>query len=370
MADRRDIWIFTELEEHIGQNGDAPVSSAPDTGATSWEIASVSLELLAKGQDLAEKLGGQVWAILLGNHVQHLAEQLVQYGADRVLVADHPELENYRTLPFTRIITRLARKHQPDIFLVGATPVGRDLAPRLASALRVGLTADCTDLQIGDYTIRKENRTVNNLLYQIRPAFGGNLIATIVNPTTRPQMATVRPGVMHRKEADLSQNLGTIQGGQILNRIEQIEAEFEAGDFALEVLSRETRQSTVNLQDATVIVSGGGGVKSREEFQLIEELAHLMGGEVGASRAAVDAGYITRDHQVGQTGVTVRPRLYIAAGISGAVQHRAGMDQSNKIIAINTDPNAPIFQVAQYKIVGDIAEVLPMIIKALKEKTK
>jgi electron transfer flavoprotein alpha subunit len=226
--------------------------------------------------------------------------------------------------------------------------------------LKVGLTADCTDLQIGDYFARKENKTYSDLLFQIRPAFGGNLIATIVNPHTRPQMATVRDGVMRRLPPDPDPR-GTI---------ELVDAEFEPGDLALQVLSRQVRAETVNLKDASVIVAGGGGVRSPEEFDLIQELASLLGGEVGASRAAVDAGLASREHQVGQTGVTVHPRLYIAAGISGAVQHRAGMDQSNKIVAINTDPNAPIFQVAHYKIVGDLKEVLPLIIQALREKAK
>jgi electron transfer flavoprotein alpha subunit len=336
----RCIWVFIEQDE--------------------GHIVDVSLELLAKAQELAGTLQSQVWAVLPGSGVTGLAESLVQEGADRVLVCDHPELEHYRTLPYTRVIAGLVRERQPYIFLVGATPVGRDLAPRLASALKVGLTADCTDLQIGDFTIKKENRTVKDLLYQIRPAFGGNLIATIVNPNTRPQMATVRPGVMRRNQPDLTRQ-GTI---------ESVEARFETSDFALEVLSREVRPASVHLADAQVIVAGGGGLKSKQEFELIEELAHLMGGEVGASRAAVDAGMISREHQVGQTGSTVRPRLYIAAGISGAIQHRAGMDQSNKIIAINTDPNAPIFQVAHYRIIGDAGEVLPLLIKALKEKTK
>jgi electron transfer flavoprotein alpha subunit len=340
MIEQRNIWVFIEQDE--------------------GRIVDVGLELLAKAQELASLLESQVWAILLGSGVTEKASMLVQYGADRVLVVDHAELEHYRTLPYTRNISILVQEHQPYIFLVGATPVGRDLAPRLASALKVGLTADCTDLQIGDYTIKKENRTVQDLLYQIRPAFGGNLIATIVNPNTRPQMATVRPGVMRRTEPDPVRN----------GEIEQVEAYFEPSDFALQVLSREVREASVNLTDAQVVVAGGGGIKTKNEFELIEELAHLLGGEVGASRAAVDAGLVTRDHQVGQTGTTVRPRLYIAAGISGAIQHRAGMDQSNKIIAINSDPNAPIFQVAHYKIVGDAAEVLPMLIKALKEKTK
>ncbi len=336
----RCIWVFIEQDE--------------------GQLVEVSLELLAKAQELAQELESQVWAVLPGSGVTALAKSLIQQGADRVLVCDRPELEHYRSLPYTRVIAGLVKERQPYIFLVGATPVGRDLAPRLASALKVGLTADCTDLQIGDFTIKKENRTVKDLLYQIRPAFGGNLIATIVNPNTRPQMATVRPGVMHRSQPDPER-----QG-----IVENVEAHFEASDFALEVLSRQVRPASVHLSDAQVIVAGGGGVKSKQEFKLIEELAHLMGGEVGASRAAVDAGLVSREHQVGQTGTTVRPRLYIAAGISGAIQHRAGMDQSNKIIAINTDPNAPIFQVAHYKIIGDASDVIPMLIKALKEKTK
>jgi electron transfer flavoprotein alpha subunit len=340
MSESHTIWVFIEQDE--------------------GEIAEVSLELLAKGRELAQTLVGEVWAVLLGYEIAGLGEDLIHYGADRVLLADHPELEIYRTLPYTRVIVELANAHRPYIFLIGATPTGRDLAPRLASALKVGLTADCTDLQVGDYTLKKENRVYKDLLYQIRPAFGGNLIATIVNPNTRPQMATVRPGVMRKPVAD----------PECTGVVETVEAHFEPSDFAVQVLSREVRAATVHLGDAPVVVAGGGGMKSKEEFQLIEELAHLLGGEVGASRAAVDAGLASREHQVGQTGTTVRPRLYIAAGISGAIQHRAGMDQSNKIIAINTDPNAPIFQVAHYKILGDAAEVLPMLIKALKEKTK
>jgi len=340
MTKARDIWVF--IEQNEGQ------------------LVEVSLELLSKGRELAQQLDSQVWALLLGDQVAQHADELVHNGADRVLVAEHPQLADYRTLPYTRVLVEQARKYQPYILLIGATPVGRDLAPRLASALQVGLTADCTDLQIGDYLFKKENRVCKDLLYQIRPAFGGNLIATIVNPNTRPQMATVRPGVMHREPPNPSR-IGTVN---------PIEVHFEPQDFALQVLSRQMRQASVHLSDAPIVVAGGGGVKSKAEFSLIEELAHLLGGEVGASRAAVDAGLVSREHQVGQTGSTVRPRLYIAAGISGAIQHRAGMDQSNKIIAINTDPNAPIFQVADYKIVGDIADVLPMLIKALKEKTK
>jgi electron transfer flavoprotein alpha subunit len=277
-----------------------------------------------------------------------------------VLVADHLELELYRTLPYSRMAVDLVREYQPYIFLIGATPVGRDLAPRVASTLKVGLTADCTDLQIGDYELKKEKQVCKDLLLQIRPAFGGNIIATIVNPKTRPQMATVREGVMQRNQPDPSRS------GVVM----KVEPAFQPGDFALQVLSREIRKPTVKLKDAPVIVAGGGGVGSPDEFRLIEELAHVLGGEVGASRAAVDAGFVSREHQIGQTGSTVRPRLYIAAGISGAIQHRTGMDQSNKIIAINTDPNAPIFQVAHYKIVGDLADVLPLLIRALREKAR
>ncbi len=338
MKNNRNVWVFIEQEEGV--------------------IADVGLELLAKGGELAHTLDSQVWALLLGHNVEPLAESVIHHGADRVLVVDHPELALYRTLPYSRIITDQVQAHQPYIFLIGATPVGRDLAPRVASAAQVGLTADCTDLQIGDYLLKKEKREYKDLLYQIRPAFGGNIIATIVNPKTRPQMATVREGVMQPNQPDPARS----------GDIEVIEAVFEPNDFALQVLSREIREPTVKLKDAPVIVAGGGGVSSDDESRLIEELAHILGGEVGASRAAVDAGFFTHEHQIGQTGATVRPRLYIAAGISGAIQHSSGMDQSNKIISINTDPDAPISQIAHYKIIGDLAEVLPLLIKALREK--
>ncbi len=340
MANQKNVWVF--MEQADGQ------------------LAEVSLELLAKGRELAQRLGGEVWAVLGGHQIGPLAQSVIHSGADRVLVADHPELELYRTLPYARLLIELVQARQPYIFLIGATPVGRDLAPRVASALRTGLTADCTDLQIGDYTPRQGQTVYSDLLYQIRPAFGGNLIATIVNPRHLPQMATVREGVMQRPVPDAART----------GVVEAVELAFGAADFALQILSRETRPAGVNLKDAPVVVAGGAGLRGPAEFEMLRELAHLLGGEVGASRAAVDAGLISRTHQVGQTGLTVRPRLYIAAGISGAVQHRAGMDQSRKIIAINTDPNAPIFQVAHYRIVGDAAEVLPLLIRALREKTK
>lgn len=340
MPEDRNVLVFIEQEES--------------------RISDVSLELLGKGHELARALGSQVWALLCGYKLDGMAETVIQHGADRVLVADHPELETYRTLPYSRVAVDLVKEHKPYIFLVGATPVGRDLAPRVASAIQAGLTADCTDLQIGDYTSRKENKVYKDLLYQIRPAFGGNLIATIVNPHTRPQMATVREGVFRRLQPEPG------RGGIV----EQITPRFTPQELALQVLGREVRESSVHLKDAPVIVAGGGGVSSKEEFDMIRDVANLLGGEVGASRAAVDAGFISREHQVGQTGTTVHPRLYIAVGISGAVQHRAGMDKSNKIIAINTDPNAPIFQLAHYKIVGDLEEVLPLLIQALREKAK
>ncbi len=340
MTDKSSLWVFIEQNEGT--------------------IADISLELLGKARELAGMLGSEVVGVLLGRNIKDLAQVVIQSGADRVLVADHPELELYRTLPYARVIIQEARARKPEIFLIGATPSGRDLAPRVASALRCGLTADCTDLQIGEYTVKKENKTYSNLLYQIRPAFGGNLIATIVNPHTRPQMATVREGVMHKAAVD-----GSRKGA-----IEEIHPVFEKGDLALEILSRSVRPSTVRLKDAPVVVAGGAGADSAEDFELLRDLANLLGGEVGASRAAVDAGLISREHQIGQTGTTVRPRLYIAAGISGAVQHRTGMDQSSKIIAINTNPDAPIFQVAHYKIVGDLGEVLPLIIQSLRDKAK
>jgi len=339
-SDSREVWVFVEQEQ--------------------GRIAGVSLELLAKGQELAQKLNSRVCGLLFGHQVSDLAHTAIHHGADCVLLADHPELEVYRTLPYARVISDLVRERRPHIFLLGATPIGRDLAPRVASSVRAGLTADCTDLQIGDYVSKKDKQVYQDLLYQIRPAFGGNIIATIVNPRLRPQMATVREGVMrHNGPDEMRQGI-----------IEEVAPIFKESDFRLKVLSRETREPSVNLKGAPVVVAGGAGVGSQEGFELVRELAHLLGGEVGASRAAVDAGYTSREHQVGQTGTTVRPRLYVAAGISGAVQHRAGMQESAKIIAINADPHAPIFQVAHYKIVGDVAKVLPMIIKALREKTK
>jgi electron transfer flavoprotein alpha subunit len=338
MKNSRDVWVF--IEQQVGG------------------IAAVSLELLSKAQDVAAKLDSRVCALLLGHGIAHLTEQLIHHGADLVLLADHPELEDYRTLPYARVAIDLVRERRPYIFLLGATPVGRDLAPRIASATSAGLTADCTALEIGDFERRGQAYT--DLLYQIRPAFGGNVIATIVNPAMHPQMATVREGVMRLREPD------TARRGEV----EHIEPQFKAGDLALQVLKREMRLPSVNLKSADIIVAGGMGVGTKENFKLIYDLAEVLGGQVGASRAAVDAGFISPEHQIGQTGVTTRPRLYIAAGISGAVQHRAGMDQASKIIAINIDPTAPIFDIAHYKIVGDLNEVIPRMIRAYRTGAK
>lgn len=340
MSENKDIWVFIEQDE--------------------GRVADVSLELVAKGRELADRLGSKLCALLCGEAVEPLAKGLIEIGADLVYLAEHEELRLYRTLPYARVLTRLVTEGMPYIFLFGATPVGRDLAPRVASAVRSGLTADCTDLQIGDYDSKKDGVVYKDLLLQIRPAFGGNLIATIVNPKRRPQMATVREGVMRTRAPEAGR----------AGKVERVACSFEPGDLALHILSRERRESSVRLKESTVIVSGGAGVASAEEFQLVRELANALGGEVGASRAAVDAGRIGKEHQVGQTGTTVRPRLYIAAGISGSIQHRAGMSESNKIIAINTDAEAPIFQIAHYKIVGDLKEVIPLMISALREKAK
>jgi electron transfer flavoprotein alpha subunit len=334
----RDVWVIVEQEE----------------GRT----APVSLDLLGKARELADELGSSVGALLCGHDIGGLVDELIHHGADRVFVADDPELSPYRTLPYARVAIDLIRERDPYIVLIGATPIGRDLAPRIASAVSAGLTADCTDLRISD--LKSRGQEYKDLLFQIRPAFGGNIVATIVNPEMHPQMATVREGVMRALEPDAS-----LQG-----EVEAIEPTFSDEDLVLEVLSREMRLPTVDLQHAHVIVAGGAGVGSKDDFQLIHDLAEVLGGEVAGTRAAVDAGWISTEHQVGQTGVTVRPRLYVAAGISGAAQHLAGMDQSSTIIAINTDPNAPIFGVAHFKIVGDLRRVIPRMIEAHRAKAR
>jgi electron transfer flavoprotein alpha subunit len=303
-----------------------------------------------------------------GEAVKALAPALVARGADTVYLAEHEDLAEYLVLPYTSVVAGLVRRHQPQIVLYGATTTGRDLGPRVASTLRTGLTADCTDLRIGD--LEMKGVVTKDLLYQIRPAFGGNIIATIVSPEHVPQMATVREGVMVMPEADETRT------GEIVDVAVQRGSVAAADgpillsdtDFAVRVVRRVQEEKTVDLKGARIVVSGGVGVGSREGFALVEQLADALGGVVGASRAAVDAGWIAHDHQVGQTGVTVRPKLYIACGISGSVQHRAGMDQSARILAINSDPGAPIFAVAHYGIVGDLHKVIPLLIKAYRTK--
>jgi electron transfer flavoprotein alpha subunit len=319
-------------------------------------IADVSLELLGKGRELADQLGSELVAFIIGHGLSHAGTELIAHGADKVFVAEHPRLEFYLTLPHSRISVELIEKHRPSILLIGGTKTGRDLAPRIASRMSTGLTADCTDLQIGSYAFGKKKW--NGILLQIRPAFGGNIIATIATPETKPQMATVREGVMRKPDPDYSRK------GEII----ELKPELAEEDFILSIVERVKAEKKVNLKPAKIIVAGGMGVGSRENFEIIHELARTLGGEVGASRAAVDAGFIEPEYQIGQTGITVRPNLYVACGISGAIQHRAGMDQSQRIIAINTDPQAPIFSVAHYSIVGDLHEVIPKMIKAYKKK--
>jgi electron transfer flavoprotein alpha subunit len=319
-------------------------------------IADVSLELVGKGRELADKLRSELVALVIGHGVSNLAPEIIAHGADKVYVAEHPRLKHYLTLPYTRIAVELINKCRPAILLIGATSTGRDLAPRIASYNRTGLTADCTDLQIGDYKFGK--KTWKQLLLQIRPAFGGNIIGTIVTPEKRPQMATVREGVLKRPEPDSSRK------GEIVLLKPKVTEE----DLILKVVERVKAEKKVNLKSARIIVAGGMGVGSRDNFEMIHELARTLGGQVGATRAAVDAGFIGREYQIGQTGATVRPNLYVACGISGAIQHTAGMEQSHRIIAINTDPHAPIFSVAHYGIVGDLHEAIPKMIKTYKEK--
>jgi electron transfer flavoprotein alpha subunit len=287
-----------------------------------------------------------------------LAEETFRYGAQEVLLADHPDLRHYSTLPYSRILSQLVDEHQPRIVLFGGTFIGRDLAPRVASHTLSGLTADCTDLQISDVTyVRKD---YSQLLLQIRPAFGGNIIATIICPDSPVQMATVREGVMEK--IPLAQ---PVEG-----RITPVPFEPDPTDELVRIIARHHEESKVNLKAAPIIVSGGYGMGNWQNFQILHELAHVIGGEVAGTRAAVDAGFIEHARQVGQTGVTVRPKLYIACGISGAIQHRAGMRDANKIIAINSDPDAPIFSICHYGIVGDVMEVIPMFIDAYKHKLK
>jgi electron transfer flavoprotein alpha subunit len=323
------------------------------------KIADVSLELVCKGRELANQLGVQTEAVVLGAGIRpELVASLHSYGCDNVFVADDRALEHFSAVPYQKVIVSLVEQHRPNIFVFGATHVGRSLAPRIASRLQAGLTADCTALRIDEFEDKSSKRMLKNKLMQIRPAFGGNIIATIVNSWRDPQMVTVREGVMPLAKPEVGR-----QGRTTL-----VPVSLSPEDRTVELVERHRQQSEVNLKAAQIIVSGGYGVGSKENFRLVYQLAEALGAAVGASRAAVDAGWINHDHQVGQTGVTVRPRLYLAVGISGSVQHRAGMSDSAKIVAINSDAGAPIFSVADYGIVGDLNVVIPKMIKAYKAR--
>ena len=326
------------------------------------KVADVSLELLTKGRELADRLGCKLEALAIGHEMKDMDKIVGRYGADTLWLADDAELAPYRTLPHTAVVCGIFGQEQPQIALFGATPVGRDLAPRVSSTLQSGLTADCTSLVIGDHTDAKSGQSYENLLYQIRPAFGGNIIATIVNPDHRPQMATVREGVM-RKEAAAKPGAGEVKA------IDWKEYVTDA-DLAVKILDRQIEERKIDIKGAGVIVAGGYGMGSKENFALVHELAEVLGAEVGASRAAVDAGFAEHARQIGQTGVTVRPKLFIACGISGQIQHTAGMDQSSMIISINTDPEAPINRIADYAITGDVNDVIPKMIKYYKQNSK
>jgi len=326
------------------------------------QVAEVSQELLTKGRTLANELKCQLEAIAIGHELDGVAEQVIPYGVDKFYLADDKRLYPYQTLPHTAIVVKLFEEEKPQIALMGASSIGRDLGPRVSSALHSGLTADCTSLVIGDHLDKKADKKYDQLLYQIRPAFGGNIIATIINPDCRPQMATVREGVMKKSILDKKYK------GEIVKL--DVSKYVSDTDFVVEIIDRHIEKSKLNIKGAPIVVAGGYGVGSKENFRLLYELAEVLGGEVGASRAAVDAGYTEHERQIGQTGITVRPKLYIACGISGQIQHRAGMEQSAQIIAINTDPEAPINSIADYVITGDVAEIIPKMIKYYKKNTK
>jgi len=325
-------------------------------------IVDVSLELLTKGKRLADELKCGLDAVVIGNAIPGLEKIIFPFGVDNLFIAEDDKLYPYTTLPHASVLCQLFREEKPQIVLFGATSIGRDLAPRIASALKCGLTADCTSLEIGDHKDKKEKQDYENLLYQIRPAFGGNIIATIINPDTRPQMATVREGVM-KKEIYAPNYQGKLKKLDISKYT-------KPEDFVVRIIERHMEKKKIDIKNSHIIVSGGYGVGSKENFDLLFELAEVLGAEVGGSRAAVDAGYIPHERQIGQTGVTVRPHLYIACGISGAVQHRAGMEQSAMIISINNDPNAPINHIADYAIIGDVGDVIPKMIKYYKKNAK
>ena len=323
-------------------------------------ISNIAFELIGKGKELAKDLGVEVTAVLVGSDVKGLADQLAEYGADKVIVVDDPELKEYRTEPYTHAIASVIEEFKPEIFLIGATAIGRDLGPRVCARIHTGLTADCTKLDIGDFPMNPVpgRETKHNQLLMTRPAFGGNTIATIACPDFRPQMATVRPGVMQKapkeagKKAVVTEfNPGFTKNNKYVDILEVVKAV----------------SNTVDIMDAKILVSGGRGVGSPENFKILDDLAEAIGGTVSCSRAVVDAGWKPKDLQVGQTGKTVRPNVYFAIGISGAIQHLAGMEESDIIVAINKDESAPIFDVADYGVVGDLNKIVPMLTEKIKE---
>lgn len=342
MSDNNNLIVYCEFED--------------------GKVADVSLELLTKGRQLANKLGVRLEALVIGDNLTDIEKQLFPYGVDVVYKVADKRLYPYTSNPHAAVLINLFREIKPQICLMGATCIGRDLGPRVSSCLHSGLTADCTSLEIGDHTDPKTGKEYQNLLYQIRPAFGGNIVATIVNPECRPQMATVREGVMKKEVLDPAYK------GEVV----ELDAKkyVSDSDFVVEIIDRHIEKSKINIKNSPIIVAGGYGVGSKENFNLLYELADTIGAEVGASRAAVDAGFCEHERQIGQTGVTVRPKLYIACGISGQIQHIAGMQDSSIVISINNDPAAPINTIADYVITGDLEEVVPKLIKYYKKNSK
>ena len=326
------------------------------------ELGSIAFELIGKGKELANDLGTEVTAVLLGSNIRGLADQLAEYGADHVIVVDDPKLETYRTEPYAQALAGVINEFKPEIVLVGATAIGRDLGPTVSARVKTGLTADCTSLEIGQFPLNAPaDKAKQNQLLMTRPAFGGNTIATIACPDNRPQMATVRPGVMIKLEPKKGAKADIID----------FDAKLEENNKYVEILNVvKAVNETVDISEAKILVSGGRGVGSPENFQLLDDLAAALGGTVSCSRAVVDAGWKPKDLQVGQTGKTVRPNVYFAIGISGAIQHTAGMEESDVIIAINKDETAPIFDVADYGIVGDLNKIVPALTEAIKATAK
>lgn len=342
MTNQNNLIVYCEIEEGL--------------------IADVSLELLTKGKSLASQLGVKLEALVVGDNLKDVETQIFPYGVDVVYKMEDKRLYPYTSLPHSSALINLFKEIKPQICLMGATSIGRDLGPRVSSCLHSGLTADCTSLEIGDHTDPKTKEEYKNLLYQIRPAFGGNIVATIVNPECRPQMATVREGVMKKEVFDANYK------GEVVNL--DASKYIPETDYVVSIIDRHVAKSKINIKNAPIIVAGGYGVGSKENFDLLHQLAEVLGAEVGASRAAVDAGYTEHERQIGQTGVTVHPKLYIACGISGQIQHIAGMQDSAIIVSINNDQDAPINAIADYVITGDMEEVVPALIKYYKKNSK